>query len=69
MPERLPNTMNNYGLVLNDIGLRGLFSRILEQVRLNGDGMAVERLEQQQKAGLPHIPVELSCPKGPFFPA
>ncbi|CAJ1413124.1 unnamed protein product, partial [Effrenium voratum] len=32
MPERLPNTMNNYGLVLNDIGLRGLFSRILEQV-------------------------------------
>ncbi|CAE6955001.1 ICU11, partial [Symbiodinium sp. KB8] len=34
MPGRPPNTMNNYGLVLNDIGLKPVFSSILEHVLL-----------------------------------
>jgi len=34
MPSRAPNSMNNYGLVLNEIGLRPVFSRILKEAFL-----------------------------------
>mmetsp|Transcript_5355 Transcript_5355/g.14901 ORF Transcript_5355/g.14901 Transcript_5355/m.14901 type:complete len:637 (-) Transcript_5355:228-2138(-) len=43
LPSRAPNSMNNYGLVLNEIGMRPVFSRLLKEVfqpigaRLFGD--------------------------------
>ena len=32
LPERPPNSMNNYGLVLNEIGMMPLFTQMLSQV-------------------------------------
>ncbi|CAK9055849.1 2-oxoglutarate and iron-dependent oxygenase domain-containing protein ICU11 (Protein INCURVATA 11) [Durusdinium trenchii] len=34
LPSRAPNSMNNYGLVLNEIGMRPAFSAILKEVLL-----------------------------------
>lgn len=34
MPSKAPNSMNNYGLVLNQVGMRPVFSRILREVFL-----------------------------------
>ncbi|CAJ1350797.1 unnamed protein product [Effrenium voratum] len=34
LPARAPNSMNNYGLVLNEIGMRPAFSAILKEVLL-----------------------------------
>ena len=34
LPSRAPNSMNNYGLVLNEIGLRPAFSALLKEVLL-----------------------------------
>ena len=34
MPSRAPNSMNNYGLVLNEIGLRPMFDALLAEVML-----------------------------------
>lgn len=31
LPRRRPNTMNNYGLILNDIGMYGLMSALMEE--------------------------------------
>ncbi|CAE6940485.1 ICU11 [Symbiodinium sp. CCMP2456] len=34
LPSRAPNSMNNYGLVLNEIGLRASFTSVLKEVLL-----------------------------------
>merc|ERR1719487_2485348 len=34
MPSRAPNSMNNYGLVLNEIGMRPVFDAFISEVML-----------------------------------